>query len=357
MTLLPQTQVTTSTTPVPVEGGTCSGTSAGGALYDATQGDWKAVAGSEGVAILGIEGVDLPPFGVGNYAYWAIWLNNAFAPHGACEDELAPNEHVVFEGQCFALGPECATSASAPDHFLTMSPPTVSEVGIGQPVSVTVGSLSTESAASEPLPAGVIVSAGSLSTVPSAQGVATLEFPSPGQYTLQARATDSVPSDSYTVCVHAAGAGCGTGAGPSGSPSSHAAGGVLGFSSASYKGPFAIVAKMTDLIDGHDYSRRDAPRLIAGKVLAHTGVASVGLRLRRTYRGRCYAYDGARGRFGAARCGHGSYFSVPSQSSFSYLLPARLGPGRYVLDVRATDAAGNVTTLARGTSRIVFYVS
>ena len=33
-----------------------------------------------------------------------------------------------------------------------------------------------------------------------------------------------------------------------------------------------------------------------------------------------------------------------------------LAPGRYVLDIEATDVAGNHTSLARGTSRIVFYV-
>jgi hypothetical protein len=33
-----------------------------------------------------------------------------------------------------------------------------------------------------------------------------------------------------------------------------------------------------------------------------------------------------------------------------------LGSGEYVLDIDATDVAGNRTALARGTSRIRFYV-
>jgi len=131
---------------------------------------------------------------------------------------------------------------------------------------------------------------------------------------------------------------------------------VLGYSSSSYKGPYAVVAKLAGLIDGHTYPRGRAPRVLSGKVLAHTGVASVSLRLRRSYRGHCYAYNGASGRFGPARCGAGGFFKVGTQASFSYLLPEALAPGRYVLDVQATDAAGNRTTLARGTSRIVFYV-
>jgi hypothetical protein len=188
---------------------------------------------------------------------------------------------------------------------------------------------------------------------PDAQGVATLRFTAAGSYTLQARAADSVPSDPYIVCVHSGNDGnCGT-TGPSGSSG---AGGVLGYSSSSYKGPYAVVAKIAGLIDGHRYAKGRAPRVLAGKVLAHTTVASVSLRLRRSYKGRCYAYNGASDRFGSARCGEGSFFKVGTQSSFSYLLPEALRPGRYVLDVQATDAAGNHTTLARGSSRVVFYV-
>ena len=53
----------------------------------------------------------------------------------------------------------------------------------------------------------------------------------------------------------------------------------------------------------------------------------------------------------------GSFFQIASGGdSFSYLLPSRLPPGRYVLDIKATDSAGNRTPLDRGSSRIVFYV-
>ena len=58
-----------------------------------------------------------------------------------------------------------------------------------------------------------------------------------------------------------------------------------------------------------------------------------------------------------ARCGHDALFAVSSSSSFSYLLPFQLPRGRYVFDIEATDAWGNRTALARGTSRTVFYVT
>ena len=47
---------------------------------------------------------------------------------------------------------------------------------------------------------------------------------------------------------------------------------------------------------------------------------------------------------------------MSSTSRFSYLLPFALPPGEYVLDIEATDTAGNHTVLARGTSRVRFNV-
>jgi hypothetical protein len=108
--------------------------------------------------------------------------------------------------------------------------------------------------------------------------------------------------------------------------------------------------------DGHSYPRGRAPKVLSGTIATHASVVSVSLKLRRSHGGRCFAYDGVAERFKRARCGTGSFFAVGSAPSFSYLLPAALAPGRYVLDVQATDAAGNRTTLARGSSRIVFYV-
>jgi hypothetical protein len=353
VTLLPQTSVTTSTTPIPVEGGSCSGTSAGGALYDATHGDWQVKNEAEGVGIFGVEGVDLPPFGSSDYAYWALWVNNEFATSGACAEELGPNANVVFVGQCFALGPECPTSATAPEHFLTASPPTSSIAGVGEPVSLTIGSLNTENGVSQALPEGVTVTGGPVPVVPNAQGVATLSFPSAGTYTLQARAADSVPSGPYTICVHNGNDGtCGTQASGAQPPASTA------LTSAANTGPYVVVAKATGVIEGHTYKRGDAPRVLQGTVDLHTALQDVKLRLTRTQGRKCSYYDGVTERFRAMRCGavHGVYFSVGSKTSFSYLLPAALAPGRYVLDIEATDTAGERTTLARGTSRIVFYV-
>jgi len=353
-TLLPQTEVTTTTAPVPVQGGSCSGTSAGGALYDAVHGNWQARLEPEGVEIDGIAGLDLPSFKEGTYAYWAFWLNGEFAPLGACSEELTAGADVVFEMQCYATGLECSESPTAPDHFLTVTPPASRVLVVGESVSATIASLSTQTGSAETsLPAGTLLVAGSQSVAPGAGGLASLRLETPGTYTIQAKAPDSVPSDPYVVCVHAAGdGGCGT------TPAAKVgAGGVLFFEQRRpYTGPFALAARSAEPIDGHVYGHGHGPRLLSGRILSHEALTSVTLELRRQDRGRCWTYDGVRGRFAPARCGTGAPFPVAGQAGFSYLLPAALGPGRYVLDVGALDAAGNRLAPARGFSRIVFYV-
>jgi hypothetical protein len=205
--------------------------------------------------------------------------------------------------------------------------------------------------------AGVTVSVGGMSTETNGSGVAELTLTQPGTYSLAAQKAGGAPSVPVGVRVcSSAEPGCAFSSSPG--VSSTASGGVSAFSTSSiYRGPYAVVAEAAGVIDGHVYSREHAPRLFAGRVLAHTSVASVSVKLRRDYRGRCSTYDGISEEFVAARCGHGSYFKVSTEPSFSYLLPSALAPGRYVLDIEATDAAGNHTSLARGTSRIVFYVA
>jgi hypothetical protein len=360
-TLVPQKQVTTNTAPVPVEGGSCSGTSVGGALYGAVNGNWKAYLVAAGVEIVGIDGLTFPRFSENPGIYWAVWINSKYALQGACSEELTSSgEHVVFVAQCYEAGADCA-SKTQPDHFLTMTPPSATSVNVGEAVSVTIGSVSTESGSPEPsLPAGINVTAGSLGTSPGAGGVATFTFSTAGTYTLQASAPDSVTSDSYTVCVHNGSDGsCGTSSAAGLSGSSMAASG-----STPYTGPFAVVADVTGLRDGRHYSRRHAPRTLSGSVTAPAPISNVELRLTRAVRtsdgrSRCSYYDGVSERFRSMRCGaaHGKFFVIGRQAHFSYLLPFRLPRGRYVLDVQAADTAGSRTQLARGSSRIVFYVT
>ena len=147
----------------------------------------------------------------------------------------AANQVLFFPG-CF--GSECP----AAPNVLAVETPTVAAVGS----SVTVKVLSYPGAGGEPIPApGATVSSEGIIQTTNASGLATLNFSHAGRYTLYVTGAGggppSVPGEAI-VCVHADNDGtCGT-AGPAGSSGS-GSGGVLGYSAASYKGPYAVVAK------------------------------------------------------------------------------------------------------------------
>jgi hypothetical protein len=356
VTLVPQTQVTTTSAPIPADGSTCSGTSAGGALYEAVHGNWKVkYDGQEfGYEILGLAGLTFPPFSEGPDAFWSFWRNGVSNELGACGQPLSPGDDLVFFAQCVKTGPDCG-SATAPEHFLSSTAPSATVVQAGNPVAVTIASKGTGfGAPPEGLPGGVTVSAGAVTAAPDSRGVATLVLASAGIYTIQAHAPDSVPSDPQTVCVHNGNDGnCGTAA--PGAPAPVIAP-TTPVAQRPYTGPYAVIAKASGLIDGHVYAHGRGPRVLSGAVAAHSSISSVSIELRRSRNGRCYAYDGVSERFRRARCGGASFFKIVGGATFSYLLPAALAPGRYVLDIRASDTAGNQAPLARGSSRVVFYV-
>lgn len=291
------------------------------------------------------------PFGK-DLPYWSFWLNNAEASKGVCEAELEAGDQVLFFPQCYS-SEECPSTSSV----LGIEAPATVEVG--KPVTVTVHSY-PRSGGNATVLAGATVAGGGTSAETNSEGHATLLFSGDGTYTLRATGAAgeeprSVPGEA-NVCAHQGNDGtCGTSA-PAASPPTQTAASES-TPRAAYTGPYALVAGVTGIHEGRVYSRAASPRVLSGRVLAQTSVTSIALRLRRSYRGHCWAYDGSRERLQRVRCGQGSFFKIASGGdSFSYLLPSRLPPGRYVLDVEATDSAGNHTTLDRGSSRIVFYV-
>lgn len=360
--LTPPTLLTTTTALVTRDQGSCSGTSAAGALELGTGGDWEGIwsAKYSDYEVVSIDGHSYP-FEEGapaNY-YWSFWHDNAFAEVGVCEAELQNGDQVLFVPSCY--GEHCPPS---PTQLLSVEAPSAAEAGAATTVTVRA----IPAAGGNPAPvAGVSVSAapapgttggGSVgSVVTDAEGHATLTFASAGSYILRAAGTGEprpIPGE-VGICVHRGDDGtCGTPT-PSSGPSIQPVGkapAVL-----PYTGPYPLVGRFTDVGNGHFYSAAGAPRLLSGEVVAHASVTSISLELHRSYRGRCWAYDGARERLQRARCGHGRFFKVASGGErFSYLLPARLPAGRYVLDVSATDAVGNHAPLDRGSSRVVFYV-
>jgi hypothetical protein len=353
-TKLPATQVTTTTAPIDADGNaedSCAGTSALGALQLATGGDWSGPWNGEfkQYEIYAIEGEShvFEKEALANY-FWSFWLDDKEESVGACEAELHGGDQVLFFPSCYG------TACPSPPLPLGLEAPAAADVGESVPLTlIRYGTQGEGSPAT-----GATISGAQASATTGSTGHATVTFASAGTYTLQATAPESVRTEA-TICVHASNDGtCGTtkaaGSGASTTGSTTTAGSST--ATAPYKGPYALVASASSVSEGHVYKRDHAPRILSGSVLAHTTVTATSLELRREYKGRCYAYNGVTTRFSRARCGEGSFFKVSNDATFSYLLPAGLAPGRYVLDIEATDAAGNRTALARGTTRIVFHV-
>jgi hypothetical protein len=354
-TLLPLTSVTLES-PEPVSG--CPANSANAAINLAVGGNWDHgdEEGSKGDFTQTILG-ETHAF-TNNFDTWAVWIDDKWAG-GICEDLLSEGDEVLLvadhEPEPFAptvlplvlTGAPAAvvagTSFTVDVDKVHTRPGTFPEVGEGTP---------------EP-ESGVTIAGDGSSAESNAGGVATLTLTQPGTYELTASKSGEAPSAPVTVCVReSSGAGCGFQASPGASSSSGSGSSASGAvpTSTSYTGAYAVVAKANSVIEGHVYKRGQAPRILSGNVLAHTMVSATSLELRREYKGRCYAYDGVTTRFARTRCGQGSFFKVSNNGLFSYLLPEALPPGRYVLDIEASDAAGNRTTPARGTTRLVFYV-
>ena len=355
-TKLPVTQVLTTAAPVVKDGNpahACAGTSAAGALELATAGNWGGPwnSGFNQYEIYSIMGElhEFQPAAKTNY-FWSFWLNYKEAATGACEAELAAGDRVLFFPACYSETKAC--------------PPTPTPLGIEAPASANAGAavtvaVSQYSSKGEASPAvGANVAGGGVSASTDFQGHATMRFSGDGTYTLHASGSNEGPPavrSETSICIHEGNDGtCGTSTTVSSSPVQTAPSST----SHPYTGLFALVARSGSVNDGHLYARGHAPRLLSGTVTAHSAVTSISLELRRGFKGRCFTYDATRERFVKARCGTGKVFKVASGgTSFSYLLPAQLAPGRYVLDIHSTDAAGNQAALARGSTRTVFYVS
>jgi hypothetical protein len=324
----------------------CPGDTALGALAAATGGQWSG-SWFEGFGY-SIESVLGESHAFGSGEFWDVWFRHSESESGLCDisEPAAGSEVLLFP---------CPESGACPSPLGLSAPETVN---VGEAVPVHVVSYSPSGTAA-PVSGASVTGAGAPATT-GPEGGATVTFSSTGEATLEATAPGSV-RDEIQVCVHHGEDGnCGT-ASPertSSAGSTAAQGGTQGSitSQAPYTGPYALVPKLSTVRNGITYARSAAPRLLAGTISAHAPVTGVSLELRRDHHGRCSFFDATRARFVAARCGHGQAFAVSTTAAFSYLLPKRLGPGRYVLDVSATDAAGNHTTLARGTSRLVFHV-
>lgn len=322
-TLVPLKAVTTTSTPAGKDGKNCSGTSALGALDVATAGDWSGTyfATYSSWFVETIKGETHASDAAG---YWALWINDVHSDLGLCGAETQ-------EGDAVLVVPDNA----GPLLELSGVPATLAP---GQPVTVKVTEYGfvtkpdfTTTTTSRPAADATVTYGGSTATT-GADGTAQLSFAAGGPATVQATAPGRVRSASVLTCVTTGSDGnCGSQLAPNA---------VLGTEKVDDK--TAPVASFARLRDGQVFGRRRAPRELSGSVTPDpSGLLSVRLSILRRADGRCRAFDGAGERFEPHRCGGWSSFRIGDRAEWSYLLPRRLGSGRYTIRVAAIDKAGN----------------
>jgi hypothetical protein len=290
----------------------CPNNSAGGAIDLAVKQNWDRTSFVQ--TILG------ETHAFANNDSWAFWINGSLAQVGICA-------YVPQAGDRLLMIADVSSPTFAPTVFPLSFASVPTRVTAGEPFTVVVREHRSDGMTTTPAPvAGATVTAGSVTAMTSADGSARLELPKAGKVTLTATKPGLVSTDPATVTVTAAGA------------------------AADEQGP---VVRIAGLRDGQRFRRAAAPRAFRGRVQESGRVRSVQLRLSARAGGRCLVYSAAREQFVPARCGAaGRFFTVARRARWSYRLPGRLGPGRYVVSVRATDAAGNRGTVERVRFRV-----
>jgi hypothetical protein len=331
-TLLERTTVTLPDTPPPVA--SCPAGTAAAAIEVATGGNWDRAGFTQ--TILG-ETHDFS-----NNDYWAEWIDRGAGyqfGNGVCNDSLNSGDELLMlvdqppygEGSMLAEVPLELHAANA----VRGNPVTVQVTGA---VLTDFGPPAVVEHRAVP---GATVAGGGASAVTGPDGRATLTFDRTGPVTLKASKQDTVVSGATTIQVVAPGE-------PVPPPP---AGG-----SGSTPDRLAPLARLLGIADHQTFAKGKGPRTLKASVTDASGLAAVKLRLIRRSGGRCFYFSGRRQELERTRCGRAFFFKAGDGPDVSYLLPERLGAGRYVLDLAAVDRAGNRSALARGSTRVVFTV-
>jgi hypothetical protein len=334
-------------------GASCTGASPASALESAVGGDWDG--GAYSVERIKTESHPI----VAGGSSWALYVNGSFYNGTVCDTTLAEGDKVLFYWSD-------AFASEGYDEPVLLDAPATARPGV--PFTVSVKDLTTDfttypSPPSAQTPAaGATVTGGTATATIGADGTAQVTVPA-GPYTLVARHANRAPARIVGCATSGADGACGTTVPSTGVPTGPPpcqTNGHDGFCGTADR--TAPTAKITAISEGRRFAKGKGPRQLGGTVAADgSGLADVQLRLTRNDRGKCSTYDGRTEKLKTIKkCGatHGVWFSAGSSANWSYLLPAKLGRGRYVLDVVAVDKAGNkLSSLARGTTRVVFTVA
>ena len=265
--------------------------------------------------------------------YLVEYRNGAPSMLGACGEQISTGDDVLF---AYGTGSESLLKLAGPS---TAAP--------GAPIALRVTTWDGSPVAGASVDGHASDAGGSVSVGP---------YDSRGPHELKATKDGAIRSNRVTVCVTDGSDGaCGSSA-----ASACATTGDDGLCGT--KDKRAPRGKIASVTEGRRFGRGKGPRTLSGTVASDpSGIADVRLRLTRNDHGRCQTFDGKKDRFVAMkRCGakRGKWFSAGDRQQWSYLLPSRLGSGRYVLDVEARDGAGNVDSLLQRTrTRVVFFVA
>jgi hypothetical protein len=333
-TLREEAPVTTTTDGVNKDGtNTCTGTSAAGALERATNGDWN---GSYMFGSYGVERIfaETHSFDDPSGAYWSFWVNDRPASQGVCNVELQEGDDVLFYvDRCFNAQPPDYACQNDPVYPLELRVP--ASATAGTPAELTV--VRHEGSGATTTVDEARITGDGVDVTTKDGGRATVSFPRAGTFRLKASKDGSARSAAEVVTVVA----------PGQAPPAPVV-------TADESAP---VARIAGIREKQRFSRKKAPRTLRGSVAPDpSGLRAVKLSLTRSAGGRCQLYSPSKERFRSSRCGRRVNFSIGDRQDWSYLLPKRLGKGRYVLDVIAVDKLGNRDTLARGRNRVVFLV-
>jgi hypothetical protein len=362
-TLVPETTVALpALAPKPNGSDPCAANSAGAALWVATAGSWNGsyYAGFGDYLVTSVAGE--------SYLYpdprsWEIWINGKSAL-GTCTSPVQEGDQILLIVTRCELDAEynCTNPPVLP---LELTVPKTAAPGV--PVNVVVrrinkdGSKVPAAGASITSPAGTVATdgAGSVSIALTQRGLVSLTA-----------TLDGAVRDARSICITDGADGyCGTTPAPGVTPPPPSEAGVVETACVTSGRDGLCGSKDTTQPWSHlktpkhksSFKRGRGPRTLSGTIEPDgSGIAKVELRLTRRSGKNCQTYSDKSERFiRVKRCGaaRGKWFAIGDRQDWRYLLPTRLKKGRYVLDVRVTDKAGNQSHLARTYTRSVFKVA
>jgi hypothetical protein len=298
-------------------GHTCDGTSVNGglsavpvptrgaALMEAAErtpfaitGDWNTQFGAPSFITVGGENVE---FESSTGRFFNEIINGEGSNFGACGEEIQNGDEVVFAYAAFG------------DRVLKLSGPATAQPGA--PVSVRV----TDAGNGNPVPGAAVAG-----VTTDADGRAAVGPFGAGEQALLATKTGAVRSNHLRLCV------------------TTGADGACGSLAASPPDTTAPLATIAGIRNHRTFTRKKAPRELHGSVTPDpSGLWAVKIRLTRQVGDTCWYFSGSKERFLKRTCGKQYAFKVGDRADWSYLLPARLPRGRYVLSTYAIDNAFN----------------